>query len=113
MSDTIQRMTDAVPTWGVRLSYGDKQTVGDIEFVPVAVVSFGFGAGDFSDDAAPGAPTRGGGGGGGGMAVPVGAYVGDRDGFRFQPNPVALLVALAPVVAAAGWAISRIARALR
>ena len=60
--------------------------------MPVALVAYGFGAGGATDGDGTGS-----GGGGGGYTLPIGAYVGDSLGVRFQPNPVALLAVADPV----------------
>ena len=91
--------------------YGDKVEVDGQSMVPVALAWYGFGGG--------GAPEKGsadsalGGGGGGGTAIPIGAYV-KRDGvLRFEPNVVSLLAVATPFVCVAGWALSRVIRALK
>ncbi len=100
-----EKLAAGVPDRGVRLAFGEKQTLEGVEFVPVALVAYGFGAGD-SDE-------YGSGGGGGGSAIPVGAYIGGPDGVRFRPNTIAVVAASIPAILALGWSIARIARALR
>jgi hypothetical protein len=103
------RLTEAlaagVTDRGVKLAYGEKQTVDGVEFVPVALVAYGFGAGD-SDE-------YGSGGGGGGSAIPVGAYIGGADGLHFRPNTIALLAVAIPVIGVLGWALAKIVKAAR
>lgn len=106
-----ERMTSAA---GTKLSYGDKVTIGGVEAIPVALVSFGFGggAGDMQreDEHDAGSGT---GGGGGGMSVPVGIYVPGPSGPRFVPNLIALLVVSIPLVWIAGSSLPKIVRALK
>jgi hypothetical protein len=45
--------------------------------------------------------------------VPIGAYVRDADGVRFQPNIVSLLAVAIPFVWVTGRAWSRVIRALK
>jgi len=98
-----EKLAAGVPDRSVRLAYGDKQTVDSVEFVPVALVAYGFGAGD-SDE-------YGSGGAGGGSAIPVGAYIGGADGLRFRPNTIALLAVSIPVICTLGWSIAKIIKA--
>jgi len=120
MSNVIEKLTGSVPSWGAKLAYGEKSTLGGHDLVPVALVGFGFGGGEGSSEAPDGGfmPAgagvgEGSGGGGGGYAVPIGAYVGGPDGLEFRPNPIALLVVATPVVSAVGWALAQIIRAMR
>jgi hypothetical protein len=100
------RLADGVADRGIGLAYGETRNLGGVDLVPVAFVTYGFGA-------AEGSSQFGSGGGGGGVAIPIGAYVGGRDGGRFEPNTVALLAVAIPVISALGWAISLIVRAAR
>jgi uncharacterized spore protein YtfJ len=112
----IERLAESVPSWGTKVAYGEKTTVGGRELVPVAFVGFGFGGGEGSGPKPEGGPTaigQGSGGGGGGYAVPIGAYVGGPDGLTFRPNVIALMVVATPLVTAAGLALSQVLRALR
>jgi uncharacterized spore protein YtfJ len=120
MANLIEKLAEAVPTWGVKLAYGETTTVGGQELVPVALVGFGFGGGEGSSAMPNDSPFpsesgvgEGRGGGGGGYAVPIGAYLSGPDGLRFQPNLIALLVVTVPVVTAAGMAVAQIIRAFR
>jgi len=105
MSALIERLADKVPSRGVALAYGDKIEVDGEELVPVALVTYGFGGGGDQDD--------NGGGGGGGASIPLGAYVRRGDGLTFQPNTIMLVGVAIPLVATIGWALTKIARALR
>lgn len=117
----VQRLAEAVPGWGARVAYGQKEIIDGKEMVPVALSGFGFGAGEGSG-AVPspaqdstGGTGEGSGGGGGGFALPIGAYVARGDEVRFEPNPVAVLVATAPamiaIATAAACAIATIGSA--
>lgn len=111
MTNLIERLSDSVPSWGARLAYGDKTTLDGHDILPVAIVFFGFGGGEGSGDDPAGAMRgEGRGGGGGGYSVPIGAYIGGPDGPTFRPNPVAVIIAAAPLVSAAGLALSRLLR---
>lgn len=107
----IEKLSEQVPGWGVKLSYGEKTSVDGQEFVPVAIAGFGFGAGE--GDANSAAGIEGSGGGGGGWSVPVGAYVAGPDGPKFQPNLVALIAVALPVICTVGWALPKIIKAAK
>jgi hypothetical protein len=120
MTSLTERLAASVPSWGVKLAYGEPITLGGQEIVPVALVGFGFGGGEGEGiDEVPEegkAATRrgeGSGGGGGGYAVPIGAYVGGPGGLTFRPNPIASAAVAVPLVAAAGWALAQVINALR
>lgn len=118
MANLIEKLAESVPTWGVKLAYGEKTTLGGQELVPVALVGFGFGGGEGSNIMPDSGPASAGagegrGGGGGGYAVPIGAYVSGPEGLRFRPNRIALLVVAVPVISAGGMALAQIIRALR
>jgi uncharacterized spore protein YtfJ len=117
MAKLSESLAALVPTWGAKMAYGERTTLGGHELVPVALVVFGFGGGEGSGEMPEGGTTpagrgEGSGGGGGGYVVPIGAYVGGPDGLRFRPNPIAMLMVAVPLVSAAGWAVSRIAGAI-
>jgi len=120
MANLIEKLADSVPSWGAKLAYGEKTTVGGQDLVPVALVGFGFGGGEGSSEMPDNGlgPTgmgtgEGRGGGGGGYSVPIGAYVGGPNGLEFRPNVIALMVVAVPVVTAAGLALAQIIRAFR
>jgi hypothetical protein len=121
MSNPVEAMTASVPSWGAKLAFGESTTAAGHEVVPAALVVFGFGGGGGSgswpdhpvDLDGPGMGQsaghgEGSGGGGGGYVLPLGAYVSGPDGLKFRPNPVAVLIASAPLVTAVGWAVVRI-----
>lgn len=114
--DIVQRLADAVPGWGARVTYGDTASIDGKEIIPVAIATFGFGAGEGSGDAAGDVPVEstgpfsgngeGSGGGGGGLAVPIGAYVSRGGQVQFEANPVAILVAATPIIVGVAAAIA-------
>lgn len=111
MTKLIERLADSVPAWGARLAYGDTTTLDGHDILPVAIVVFGFGGGEGSGEEPDGTGRgEGSGGGGGGYAIPIGAYIGGPHGPVFRPNPVALVIAAAPLVSAAGLALARLLR---
>jgi hypothetical protein len=111
MTNLIERLAEYVPSWGARLAYGEKTTLDGHDILPVAIVVFGFGGGEGSGDDPGGAGRgEGSGGGGGGYAIPIGAYIGGPGGPTFRPNPVAVIIAAAPLVSAAGLALGRLLR---
>ncbi|MGO4492925.1 hypothetical protein AB4Y86_12695 [Arthrobacter sp. 2YAF22_2] len=103
MAESFSSLVDAFKNVGVSRAYGDPVQLGGEELIPVALVSFGFGGGSApaSDDAPAGS-----GGGGGGFVLPLGVYAGRRGGgVVFRPNPIAVLMGLAPVVCAIGLSL--------
>lgn len=110
MASITKQIADTVTSVGVHAAYGDPVDLDGTTIVPVAIVSYGFGAGEGveGEDGEPAA-----GGGGGGFACPTGAYV-TRDGYtRFEPNTIALLTVGIPFVWVAGRSIARLIRALK
>lgn len=105
MSSLPVRLADTLKQFGAQVAYGEEREIEGTTFVPVALVAFGFGGGGDQDD--------NGGGGGGGYVIPVGAYVGDSLGVRFQPNPVALVAVAIPLVVVSGKALARVVKALK
>jgi uncharacterized spore protein YtfJ len=110
MTNLAVQLADTVKSFGVKAVYGEPQDIEGTTFVPVALVAYGFGAGEGEG---PDGEGNGGGGGGGGYTLPIGAYVGDSLGVRFQPNIIAVLTVGIPFVYAVGTALSRIIRALK
>ena len=117
MTTIIEKLADAVPSWGAKIAYGDTTVVDGHEILPVAFVVFGFGGGEGSGESPEGdlpvSRGEGSGGGGGGYSLPIGTYVSGPDGLRFKPNPVALAIVAVPLVSAVGWALARIVGARR
>ena len=95
-----------VPSWGATVAYGPPTTLGGVEVISVAVVAFGFGAGEL-DKAASGGPSAEG-GGGSGVSLPIGVYVVEAGVTKFIPNTLVVALALASGVAAVGAAVSSI-----
>lgn len=95
-----------VPNRGITLAFGDARKVGGVDLVPVAFVSYGFGALDESS-------RLGSGGGAGGVAIPLGAYAFEGGRLRFRPNTVAMGSLLIPIIGTLGLAISMIIKALK
>jgi hypothetical protein len=92
-------------SFGVQSAYGQKQDLGDVTLVPVALTWSGYGGGSDADG--------NGGGGGGGYAVPLGAYIRRGDDVRFEPNIVSFLAVGIPFLWVAGRTLSRVIRALK
>jgi hypothetical protein len=95
-----------VPSWGAKVAYGPTTLVGGVEVLPVALVAFGFGAGELNRAAADGPSSEG--GGGSGVSLPIGVYIGEAGAARFVPNTLAVAVALTSGIAAVGVAVSSI-----
>ena len=97
--------------------HGEPVRVGDRTVIPVAFVTCGAGGGQDGrgKDASISGEASGeaSGGGGGGIAIPLGAYIAGPDGVKFDPNPIPLVLAAAPVVCVVGWAITHIVKAWR
>jgi hypothetical protein len=102
--DFTTQFAAGVGSWGARLAYGPVTVVGGVELLPVALVVFGFGAGEL-DRTASGRPA-GEGGGGSGLSVPIGVYAGEGGRGRFVPNSLAVALTAASVVTAVGVAVS-------
>jgi hypothetical protein len=118
MGKLIENLAESVPSWGVKVAYGEKTAVDGQELVPVAFVVFGFGAGEGSGEMpesgrGPAGTGEGSGGGGGGFSVPIGAYINGPDGLAFRPNAIALAVVAMPLVSAIGGALALIVGAAR
>jgi hypothetical protein len=109
MADTFSSLLETFKNVGVSRAYGAPVQVDGAELIPVALVSFGFGGGT---DAEAGEGASG--GGGGGFVFPLGAYSRGNNGrLAFRPNTIAVLLCLAPVVSAAGFAVRGVVRAIR
>jgi len=102
-------LAETVTTTGVRNVYGEPVELDGVTMIPVALVEYGFGAGE----GPAGDEASGSGGGGGGFSVPIGAYVRDRNGLRFEPNPIALLAVGIPFLWVAGRALRMVIRATK
>jgi hypothetical protein len=100
MADTLASLAETFRNMGVSKAYGDPLNVGGEEIIPVALVWFGFGGGSESE----GGPS---GGGGGGAVLPLGVYRTVKGRAVFEPNTIATLVCLVPLVSVAGRAVRR------
>ncbi|NQX10072.1 hypothetical protein HQQ80_00325 [Microbacteriaceae bacterium VKM Ac-2855] len=107
MPDVVIALAETVQKFGVATVYGDPVEVEGSTLVPVALRWYGFGGGS---DGGESAST---GGGGGGAVIPVGAYIKDDLGLRFQPNLVTALAVSIPVIVVSGRALARVIRALK
>lgn len=103
-SSLTERIAASVPTRGIGLAYGDVQSINGASLLPVAFVTYGFGASDESQQWGAG------GGGGGVVVIPLGAYYAERNGVRFRANTIAVLAMLVPLVGAIGTVLVRLAR---
>lgn len=111
MANITSRLAEIFSNIGIQSTYGPPVEVGGATIIPVAVASFGFGAGE-------GIPNRvenvkGSGGGGGGVSVPLGAYITRNDITRFEPNTIALAAVGIPLAWVTGRALARIVKALK
>lgn len=114
MANITKQLAETVTQSGVRMAYGDVVDMDGTKIMPVAVAAYGFGGGEGGGgDAESTLQGEGSGGGGGGTSLPVGAYVTREGETRFEPNIIALLTVLVPVVCVAGRALQRIIRALK
>jgi uncharacterized spore protein YtfJ len=111
MTSLPEKLAELSRTAGVRSAYGDPIDLDGVRIVPVALVYYGFGAGEA--DGPTDGQGKGSGGGGGGMSVPIGAYVKSAGTVRFEPNVVSLLAVGIPFLWVAGHALSRVIRALK
>jgi len=101
-----QGLADGVPNRGITLAVGEPRTVDGVELLPVAFVSYGFGALDQS-------ARFGSGGGGGGVAIPLGVYAVTEGTLEFRPNTIAVLSMLIPIIGTLGLSVSMIIKALK
>ncbi|NNC10905.1 hypothetical protein HII28_03300 [Planctomonas sp. JC2975] len=109
MADFVLKLAETVKsTAGVRTAYGDPVTLDDVTVIPVALAWFGFGGGEGEQ-----APALGSGGGGGGASIPIGAYIKDKAGVRFEPNPIALLAVAIPFAWVTTRGVALVFRSLR
>ncbi|MBO0984310.1 hypothetical protein [Rathayibacter sp. SD072] len=108
MPNIAVSLADKVTSAGAATIYGEPVDVDGATMVPVALRWFGFGGGSGSEEG-----QEGGGGGGGGAVVPIGAYIKDDLGLRFQPNIVSVLAVGIPFVWVTGKALARLVRALK
>lgn len=111
MTKLPKELAETLSNVGVSASYGEPVEIDGTTIIPVAVTSYGFGAGEGvpgTDDTAEGS-----GGGGGGFSVPVGAYITRNGTTRFEPNTIALLAVGIPLIFVSGRALTRVVKALK
>ncbi|MGO3885713.1 MAG: spore germination protein GerW family protein [Mycetocola sp.] len=113
MTNLILPLANSMQKVGVSTAYGDPVELGDTTLIPVALGGFGFGAGEGDGTQAENGEVSGAGGGGGSWSIPLGAYISDERGVRYDPNIVALAAVAIPLVCVAGRALSHIIRALK
>lgn len=124
MAGMNEKLLENLKRMGVPMAYGEKVDFGDASMVPVAISTFGFGGGEGDthggakksadvDESSDGRDATGAGVGGGGVSIPIGAYISDEFGTRFQANVIALLVAVLPLACVAGFALPRLVKALK
>ncbi|WP_033209209.1 hypothetical protein [Gryllotalpicola ginsengisoli] len=101
----VERLADTVMGIGVKNVYGEPTELNGVHIVPVALSVHSFGAGE-----GKGPKDTGEGDGGGGFvaSVPIGAYVRDIRGLRFEPNLVSLLAVGIPFVWVTGRVLARL-----
>lgn len=105
MPNLAVELAQQTASMGVKSVYGEQQDLDGVRIIPVSATWSGFGANDDGKGSAQG--------GGGGVSLPVGAYIRQGDGLRFEPNLISLLAVGIPFVWVAGRALSRIIRALK
>lgn len=112
MSTLVERLAELVKGVGLSTVYGEPTELNGVHIVPVALSFHVFGAGEGKGHGRGGGSDRfdgegeGEGSGGGGVAasIPLGAYVRDIRGLRFEANLITLLAVATPLV----WASSRV-----
>ena len=50
MAKVLEGLAESLPTWGAKMAYGEKTTLNGQDFVPAALVVFGFGGGEGSGE---------------------------------------------------------------
>lgn len=112
MTHLTKDLADTLSNVGVKAAYGEPIDIDGTTIIPVAVTSYGFGAGE-GGMGDPGCENDGSGGGGGGFSAPVGAYVTLNGVTRFEPNTIALLAVGIPFMFVTGRALARVVKALK
>lgn len=123
MAELVLDLAGTVAGVGVKTAYGEVVDLDGTKVIPVALGYYGFGAGSGSGDGSGGIDNTSGraiqgkgsgsGGGGGGLSIPLGAYVGDGEDVRFEPNIIGLVLAATPLVLVATPLVWVTGKALR
>lgn len=119
MTTLVEKLAELTKGVGVSNVYGEATELNGIHIVPVAMTFHAFGAGEGKGNGGAGADQQfngeGEGSGGGGVAgtIPLGAYVRDIRGLRFEPNIVVLLAVATPLIWVTGRALAHLAKASR
>jgi len=118
MTSLTERLAELTKGVGVSNVYGEATELNGIHVVPVALTFHAFGAGEGRGNSAGDSQPfngEGEGSGGGGIAgtIPLGAYVRDIRGLRFEPNLVVLLAVATPLVWVAGRVLTQLAKGSR
>ena len=115
MTSLVERLAELTKGVGVSNVYGEATELNGVHIVPVAMTFHSFGAGEGKGTGGSGAEGEGEGSGGGGMAgtIPLGAYIRDIRGVRFEPNLIVLLAVATPLVWVTGRALAHLAKASR
>lgn len=111
MSHLPRHMAEILSNIGVRAAYGEPVELEATTLLPVALTSYGFGAGEHDPASQHSSATAG--GGSGGLSIPVGAYLTCNGVTRFEPNTIALLAVSIPLAFVTGRSIVSAIRALR
>lgn len=112
MSEAFSSLVETFKNVGVSRAYGAAVQIAGEEFIPVALVSFGFGGGSNPEAGNDGNGAAG--GGGGGFVLPLGVYCRGRGGHMvFRPNTIAVLAGLVPLVCAVGISARGVLRTIR
>jgi uncharacterized spore protein YtfJ len=113
MTNVALSLAQSLQSVGVSSVYGEPVEIDGSTLIPVAIRWYGFGGGSDAPAEGASAENSAGGGGGGGAVIPVGAYVKDDYGLRFQPNVVSVLAVAIPVIWTSGHALARVIKALK
>lgn len=118
MTTLVERLAELTKDVGVSNVYGEATELNGIQVVPVAMTFHAFGAGEGKGNSAGDNQPftgEGEGSGGGGIAgtIPLGVYVRDIRGLRFEPNIVVLLAVATPFLWVAGRTLAHLAKATR
>lgn len=122
MSSVVERIAESFRGLGLSTVYGEATELNGVQIVPVALSFHAFGAGEGRGNGGGAGEQinvnvngEGEGSGGGGIAasVPLGAYVRDIRGLRFEPNVITLIAVATPLIWVSGSVLKGLARAQR